>query len=289
MQDLPSISFKSEDDSHTGIEIISLADLIDRRKELDHDPQYPHKVKFFGLFLYTEGSSEHLVDFESYPVKRHTLIYISNDQVHAFKFNEGLNGYGVLFTQQYFERQFRNLPESISLKLFTPQLYSPVLEIPDTSNVPMYFQQIFEESRRTGTSYNELVVSALFNIILAKAEELKHLSNDLSLADPKSTLLLRFIKLIAKHHTKSRSAQEYATRLGVSYKHLNATCGRCLNQTAKAIIDDYVVLQAKRKLTIEQMRSSDVAYDLGFGDPTNFTKFFRQKTGTSPKGFIKQL
>ncbi|MEL6304334.1 MAG: AraC family transcriptional regulator [Bacteroidota bacterium] len=37
------------------------------------------------------------------------------------------------------------------------------------------------------------------------------------------------------------------------------------------------------------MKSSELAYTLGFEDPTNFTKYFKQKTGFTPKEFKSSL
>jgi AraC-like DNA-binding protein len=49
------------------------------------------------------------------------------------------------------------------------------------------------------------------------------------------------------------------------------------------------VLEAKRLLTRREMSVKNIAYDLGFLEPQNFTRFFRTQTGLSPKAFRRML
>ena len=52
-----------------------------------------------------------------------------------------------------------------------------------------------------------------------------------------------------------------------------------------SIINDFIVLQAKRKLINSDIKSAQLAHFLGFEDPTNFTKYFKKLTGLTPKSF----
>ncbi|MBI0400047.1 helix-turn-helix transcriptional regulator [Cyclobacterium marinum] len=54
-------------------------------------------------------------------------------------------------------------------------------------------------------------------------------------------------------------------------------------------MDDFIILQAKRNLINSTTNSAELAYKLGFEDPTNFTKYFKKNTGLTPKSFIKSL
>ncbi len=61
--------------------------------------------------------------------------------------------------------------------------------------------------------------------------------------------------------------------------------------TGKAPIDhihDYVVVQAKDRLKNTDLSISEISYSLGFDYPNYFARFFRKKTGLSPKTFRNQ-
>lgn len=61
--------------------------------------------------------------------------------------------------------------------------------------------------------------------------------------------------------------------------------------TGKAPIDhihDYVIQLAKDKLKTTSLSVSEISYSLGFDYPNYFARFFRKKTGLSPKVFRNQ-
>jgi AraC-like DNA-binding protein len=47
-----------------------------------------------------------------------------------------------------------------------------------------------------------------------------------------------------------------------------------------------VLLEAKRLLLHSDLAAKNVAAELGFADPSDFTKFFRLRTGTTPGEFL---
>ncbi|MEJ5102363.1 helix-turn-helix domain-containing protein [Chryseobacterium sp. MYb328] len=53
-------------------------------------------------------------------------------------------------------------------------------------------------------------------------------------------------------------------------------------------IHDYVIKQAKDKLKNTSLSISEISYSLGFDYPNYFARFFRKKTGLSPKVFRNQ-
>ena len=87
----------------------------------------------------------------------------------------------------------------------------------------------------------------------------------------------------------SRNAEFYANQMNITYKHLNEICKEIINSTAKQFIDDFVLLEAKRQLTNSGIRSTDLAYQLGFREPTNFVKYFKKHTGLTPNQFKSSL
>jgi AraC-like DNA-binding protein len=54
---------------------------------------------------------------------------------------------------------------------------------------------------------------------------------------------------------------------------------------AKEFIDRRVLLEAKRLLAHGDLPAAKIAARLGFPSATNFSTFFRQRTGTSPLAF----
>ena len=78
---------------------------------------------------------------------------------------------------------------------------------------------------------------------------------------------------------------EYAARLGYSPRTLNRLARAHTGRSAKQLIDERVVLEAKRLLSHGGASVADIAQGLGFDDPSNFSAYFLRHTGLRPGGF----
>ncbi|WP_299551608.1 helix-turn-helix domain-containing protein [Seonamhaeicola sp.] len=283
--DIPQISFKSSVDENFGFEIVPLKRIAANKKSFKVNPEKPHQLKFYNLIFITQGESKHFVDFKWYPIQKNSLIYLTKDQINAFCFTDTMDGFCIIFTEAYFANSFSHLPEDFVFRLFNPQLFSPILQIPLESEFHNYFNLLYEESVKKEGFNKETIVKALFVILISKAEQLKqhqtfHVKNV-----SKINLFQKFASLLERNFAKTRSADTYAKELAITYKHLNAVCKALVNKTAKSVIDDYIILQAKRNLINSDIKVNELAYKLGFEDPTNFNKYFKKSTGLTPKSF----
>ena len=75
----------------------------------------------------------------------------------------------------------------------------------------------------------------------------------------------------------------------MSYKALNQLCKKTAGKTPKQIIDEHTILEAKRRLAIENTQVTQLAYELGFDEVGNFTKYFRKHTLLTPSQFQANL
>lgn len=287
--EIPNIQYKSRYANIEGIEIITLEDLISRKKDLEHFPEKPHQLDFYMLVFYTEGETEHLVDFVWHKVKKNSVFYLSKGQINAFKFTEEVKGYVVLFTEEYFKKHLYDIPNDTVIRLFTSHLFSPKIQIPDTSNVISYITLLFNEFYLSNEYYNkENIISSLYTIIFSKIEELKKNQTHYLKESDKLIQFLDFQIILKEGYRISRNADYYAGKMNITYKHLNIVCKEVINTTAKQFIDDFVILEAKRNLINSNIKSTELAYLFGFEEPTNFTKYFKKHTGLTPNTFKKE-
>ncbi|MEO0526164.1 MAG: helix-turn-helix domain-containing protein [Bacteroidota bacterium] len=286
-KDIPQIEFKSALKEHFDFEIISIEKIKENKLQYQHNPELPHQLKFYNLIFFTKGNGKHFVDFNWYPVQKNSLVYLTKEQVNAFDFSKNLEGFCVIFTEKYFVGCFSTLPENFIFRLFIPQLFSPIVQIPEASDFEDYFGLLRKEYGKSNAFNYKTIIESLFVVLISKAEHIKqnqtfHIKNT-----KKISLFQKFTTLIEKKLSESRSADFYARELGITYKHLNTTCKELLHKTAKNVIDDFVILQAKRSLINSSIKSAQLAYRLGFEDPSNFTKYFKKNTGITPKQFLK--
>lgn len=288
-KEIPSINFNPALNSNFGFEIVSIENISKSKDQGEHNPELPHQLKFYNIIFFTGGSGRHFIDFKWYPVQQNSLVYLTKEQVNAFEFSESLAGFCIVFTEAYFVNCFSNLSEDFVFRLFNPQLFSPILQIPKKSDFENYFHLLTKEFNNSISFNHKSIIDSLFVILVSKAENIKQNQTNQVKDSSKINVFQKFTSLIEQHLTKSRSAEFYAEELGITYKHLNTICKELVNKTAKKVIDDFIILQAKRNLINSNLKSNELAYKLGFEDPTNFTKYFKKNTGFTPNSFVKSI
>ncbi|WP_282067812.1 helix-turn-helix domain-containing protein [Olleya namhaensis] len=289
-KEIPHIVFDSPKPENSGIDILTISSLAERKDDITHNPEKAHQLAFNMIVFYTAGHSRQLVDFVWHDVKKNTIIHLSKGQINAFQFSDGLEGYIILFTEDYLKKQINTLPKNEVIRLFNTHLFSPIIQVPEDSNVSNYIQLFFQEYSNIQEDYNqENTYSALYSIIFSKLERLKQYQTFHLKRSDKLNSFLAFKSLLEIHFNTSRNADFYAEKLNITYKHLNSICKDLVTITAKQFIDAFVILEAKRLLINSEIKSTELAYSLGFEEPTNFVKYFKKHTGFTPNSFKKDF
>ncbi|MCE7862192.1 MAG: AraC family transcriptional regulator [Bacteroidetes bacterium CHB5] len=82
-----------------------------------------------------------------------------------------------------------------------------------------------------------------------------------------------------------RSAFEFADQLNIHVNHLNRAVKENLQKTTTQVIAERLIQEAKILLRHSKWSVSEIAYALGFAEPTHFNNFFKKHTSTSPTAF----
>jgi AraC-like DNA-binding protein len=77
----------------------------------------------------------------------------------------------------------------------------------------------------------------------------------------------------------------YASVMSISERKLNKALTAVLGKTAKELIDERIILEAKRMLAHTNYSIKEIGFELGFDEPTNFIKYFRKQEGKTPVEF----
>jgi AraC-like DNA-binding protein len=96
---------------------------------------------------------------------------------------------------------------------------------------------------------------------------------------------LRFRDAVETRFASTRRLEDYARTLGYSTRTLSRASMDAAGVGAKEYIDRRVLLEAKRLLAHGDQPAAKIAVRLGFSSATNFSKFFRHRTDTSPLAF----
>ena len=94
-----------------------------------------------------------------------------------------------------------------------------------------------------------------------------------------------FCRAVEEGFRASRNADHYVNMLQINEKSLSRQLREVSGMTPKAYIDSRIVLEAKRMLACSKSPVKEISGKLGFGEQSNFNKYFRKFTGVTPAMF----
>ncbi len=94
-----------------------------------------------------------------------------------------------------------------------------------------------------------------------------------------------FLKLVVENHARERNVAFYADKLCFTPKYLSQLIRKVSGKSAPEWIDSFVVLEAKNLLKFSNMSIKGIAYHLNFNSVPVFYKFFKSRTGVTPKEY----
>jgi two-component system response regulator YesN len=103
--------------------------------------------------------------------------------------------------------------------------------------------------------------------------------------------MIRRAKEYIEHHyaDPELSLNEIATQANLSASHFSAVFSQETCQTFKEYLTEIRINKAKELLRMTPLRSSDIAYQVGYNDPHYFSSVFKKNTGLSPIEFRSQV
>jgi len=89
-------------------------------------------------------------------------------------------------------------------------------------------------------------------------------------------------------YISTKQVSDYAAKLFISANSLNAIVKDTTGKTAKEIINDKVIQESKKMLLYTSNDIAQIAFTIGFDEPTHFIRFFKTYTKLTPKEFRTQ-
>ncbi|MEM8507916.1 MAG: helix-turn-helix transcriptional regulator [Bacteroidota bacterium] len=284
---IKEVAFAHRKTTKSHFDLVPLEKLLQLSPE-DHSQFEHHKVAFYVLLIITEGTGIHSINYEDFSFKKGTVFALRKSTIHKFH-KTNAKGILLIFTSDFAVR-FSDFKAELRIsQLFNEFLGSPKLQL-DTSGfaeIESLTGQIEKEFRSIHDDQTGEIIRNLVQVLILKLYRLqsKKYKNPFN-----TNYLLRFIQLQEQIENKcfeNKKVAFYASEMGVTTKTLNTITQHVVGKSAKSFIDEIVIMKIKRLLVNRKFSFTEVAYTTGFNEPTNFFKFFRKKTGLSPKEFRK--
>ncbi|NJC83410.1 AraC family transcriptional regulator [Planosporangium mesophilum] len=270
----------------TGLDVLRLSDL--RRRLPPALLTRPLLAPCHVLMLFTAGRGRHAIDFVDYGCRPSTLLWGRPGQVHQFGTEPGLDANVLLFTPELLPA-----PDGPGdpLRGLLRDPFAPVSWLPtgeDEEAIISEFTQLATDRERyaAGEGVPVELLRHQLAVLVVRVAALAGASATRWAGD---AVLTRFHRELAASFAVTRRVEDYAERLGVSVRTLTRACLAATGRSAKQVIDARVALEAKRLLACGDDPVAAIGRRLGFGEPTNFGRFFVRETGLTPGEFRSAL
>jgi len=288
MESIPQYTFyKTKYGEELLIDIVELKDI---KKYIQEETV--HCLTYYDITYITEGSGTFCIDEHIYNVREGDLIFSRPGEIRQWDPICIINGYALIFEEEFL-LSFFNDPNFIqNLFYFRTDRKDTFLRLKKESSIRIW--KLMKEIQKEILSY-EIKDKHILRALLYEA--LMYLNREyLTSADSvepdgirRNPYINHFIDLVNKDFRQSHSINYYADKLCITPNYLNeiVKCSRGIN--AKSLIQNKLLLEAKRMLVYTDMPIAGIAEELGFDNSSYFIRLFRKQTGLTPLQYRKEI
>jgi AraC-like DNA-binding protein len=252
-----------------------------------------HRLDFYMVFLVTEGEGLQTFGLQEHYIRKNMLCFVSPDMISAWKAEgDEQRGYYCSFSDDFFNLGRENKSFLHELPFFQID-GNAVLHLTDEQTT--YYLTLFEMMHtefKQHTEFSGNILRGHLYAILNKANAQYQLQATLPAESNRSSirllksftgLYMRDFKTINTGNViKLKKIADYADELGVSQNHLNDTIKALTGKSAGQLIKDQLIKQATMCLRHSHKSISEIAYRLGYDDPSYFARYYKSQTGKTP-------
>ncbi len=246
-----------------------------------------HKHDFFFLLFIQKGKGVHEIDFKQYEIRPNSVFILRPGQVHRLELKRGTVGFLVEFDPAFYPPKNSALTHQWRKAIarnYCPNIGKAFIKLQGT------LQDIYGEFINQKDNYTVAIMAYLDLFFIEYARQS---SNPKSIAGTGGNYVQeRFDEITAsieKNVTGMKSISDYAKLLNLSPYQLNAITKSSVGKTVSDLINEQIILEAKRFLLATPMQVKDIADYLGYGDISYFIRFFKKHTSHSPEVFRKKF
>jgi len=278
-------SIPMQDLTHTAVSSFLITPL---RRHIDREAlqEKPHRHNFQEIIWIRSGKGKHRIDDKILHLQPHTFYLISQGQVHDFLEGTDLDGYLIRFADDFLPGKHTSSSFYFSLlsKIF-PVNAIHLMQREDVASIGSLLDQLLREYRLPPNEYGKQAVLQHLLLVLLVLLERQNRNLAFEMEDEKEEekkKYLEFLHLLEEEYYKEHNFSSYAMRLGVLSRKLASIIKCYSGKSAKKLILERILLEAKRMLSFTNSNIKQITYDLGFDDTAYFSRIFKSHTGFTP-------
>jgi len=247
--------------------------------------QEVHRHNFYFILVLETGGGEHLIDFKQFFLGNNTIFILRPGQVHSLTLKKESKGYIISF-----QSDFLCIDNTFFNELLRKVSHNNYYKLTAKEFIKRYalVHRIYEEFHNQKEAFQELIKANLEILFIELCR------NKVPKTTSKSNLykqerLEEFLHLLESQIIKYKQVSDYTQLLNLSSYQLNSITKTLLGKTSSMLINEQIILEAKRQLLATSKQVNQIAFYLGYDDASYFIRFFKKHTKYSPESFRKNF
>lgn len=258
------------------------------------DPRHPmHRHDFYSVWWNLNGKGTYILEDKEYPIESGMLGFVAPEQLHAFKMSILQSAVVLCFTEENVLAIDSEIVYRVKYGLFRGTPFLKLDSSESFERLRKIFGLLVETNQRMdgGPAHKYSMLTLISNLLceILQTQEFKELVNNRQHTYSMNyKRYMDFIELVEKHYKQKRQVNDYLQLMNISFKTLTRTLLDCgIGKKPLEIINDRILLEAKRLLLHTSLSVHDIALALGFQQDSSFVKFFQSIVGLSPNNYRK--
>lgn len=284
---VPLYGFQPPVGTPYGLEVNTIEDFFAQHDDWPWNPPRPVRATFHYLIAVTEGELRHDVDHVTRTVAPGQWLWVRPGHTLCFHPPGSARGPFVLFEPDVLRPDIARLLAPLTAH-DAPAVLSPQAD--DAVWLQQTALQLLDEHRALGRrplDIHHALRRSLLESLLLRLTNVPGIAptGTATAGTGRTDRYGGFLDALELHFRELHQAADYAELLGCSVRTLSRAARDATGKGVRELIDERRLLEARRLLGAARWDARAVAAHLGFTDPANFGRFFRDRTGLTPAAF----
>jgi len=255
-----------------------------------------YRPNYQNILWVKEGKGQHLIDDKLLDIRPNTFYFVNKGKVYQLQERSEIEGVLIRYSNEFLPSINQNFNDKFYSSLYGYISDVGYFQLENPSEVLEYetiLHQLMKEFQRPPQVFgkrNILQHLLLTLLLLLERKSRAVFTQKMAHTEKKDkTVYYQFMELVELHFFKEHQVGFYAQQLGIRRRRLSEIIKLFHGQPAKKMIQERIILEAKRLLTFTNSNLKDIAYQLGFDTPTYFSRYFKKHTHQTPLEYQKKI
>ncbi|WJH34419.1 AraC family transcriptional regulator [Paenibacillus sp. CC-CFT747] len=248
-----------------------------------------HWHEFYEMHLILSGRGTHVLNGDSYPLKKGNLFLLTPADFHEIlsQEQEPIEYYNLIFSDEMLKEPLR--------QLVFPDPHVPVCDVPEEEMNPLVaeFELISRESKQQRPGYLIMIQGALERILTmlsrwCRDEVARKTGSGIGKGKgtpPLQPAISRALSYIQYHFREPLTLQEAAGQAKLAPNYFSDSFRKSVGMSYQRYLQELRLRYASSLLTISRLSVTEICFASGFNTLTHFERAFKRKYGLTPRAY----